>query len=89
MDPYERLTREEIDELSNRFIYHQASSDEIVQAHGEVTERTLRLAKWLTGTLPPSRGLSLALTKLEEVRMWANQAIATGQKLREDSDGGA
>lgn len=63
-------------ELENRFNYH-APGTAARERHKIVTERTLDLAKTLRNVVPDSRGLSLALTALEECRMWANQGIAT------------
>ncbi len=75
------ITAELEEELERRFIYHPPSSPAIVAAHEYVSQRTCYLAKLLSRLIPSSRGLSLAITKLEEVRMWANQAIATGQRV--------
>ncbi len=36
----------------------------------------LALANWVTGTVPPGRAQSLALTSLEESMHWANTALA-------------
>lgn len=63
-------------ELETRFRYSKPN-DEALRRHSTVTELTLELAKQLTDLVPESRGLSLALTSLEETRMWANQGIAT------------
>lgn len=63
-------------ELADRFRYHPPTPA-ARSAHDIVTDETLALAKKLRDIVPESRGLSLALTSLEEVRMWANQGIAT------------
>lgn len=63
-------------EIENRFRYHPPKTDSRRQKHNAVTEQCLSLAKALRDTCPPGRGLSTALTKLEEARMWANQALA-------------
>lgn len=68
-------------ELEGRFRYHPPTNDDQRQRHHLVSEKTLELAKLLRDVCPPSRGLSLALTELELVRMWANQAIATNHDL--------
>lgn len=64
------------EELEKRFRYSRPN-DEALRRHTAVTEATLALAKELVSLVPESRGLSVALTSLEEVRMWANQGIAT------------
>lgn len=66
-------------EIEQRFRYH-APSERARELHELVTARTTALAQELTAALPESRGLSLALTKLEKCRMWANQAIATSHE---------
>lgn len=63
-------------EIENRFRYHPPKTETRRNAHAAVTERTLALALELRDICPPGRGLSMALTKLEEARMWANQALA-------------
>lgn len=62
-------------ELTDRFLYH-SPTPEAARRHKLVSETTLELAKTLRDLVPASRGQSLALTALEEVRMWANQGIA-------------
>lgn len=64
------------EELETRFRYSKPN-EEALKRHTAVTELTLELAIELAALVPESRGLSLALTSLEEVRMWANQGIAT------------
>ena len=63
-------------DLENRFRYHPPKTDSRRAKHNVVTEECLALAKKLRDTCPPGRGLATALTKLEEARMWANQALA-------------
>lgn len=62
-------------EIKNRFTFHPASADqaslyETIRAYG------LELATYLNDVCPQSRELSVALTKLDEVVMWANASIA-------------
>lgn len=64
------------DELTNRFRYHPPTTESRRQKHQAVTEECLALALRLAEICPEGRGLSIALTKLEEARMWANQALA-------------
>ena len=63
-------------DLENRFRYHPPKTDSRREKHARVTELTLAAAKELRAICPAGRGLAVALTKLEEARMWANQALA-------------
>ena len=63
------------EELADRFSYH-APTTEAHTRHRAINDETLRLAKILRDLVPAGRQQSLALTKLEEVRMWANSGIA-------------
>ena len=47
--------------------------------HQTVNNKTKALAKELVEMLPNGRNLSIVLTLLEDVRMRANCALATGQ----------
>lgn len=67
-------------ELDNRFRYHPPKTDLRRAKHQSITEECLRLAKHFRDTCPEGRGLATALTKLEEARMWANQALACDSK---------
>lgn len=65
--------------LDNRFTYHAPHGDQPIRY------RFLRaaahvLAEHFVRYCPPSRELSLALTKLEEALFWANAAIARNEK---------
>lgn len=66
-------------DLQQRFLYQKPSTAGVSRLHDEVSQQTLALALWLDQQLPESRGKSLAITHLEEVRMWANQAVAMTQ----------
>lgn len=63
-------------ELEDRFRYH-APNDEAKKRHEAITEASIVFAKIVRDNVPYSRGQSLALTAIEEARMWANQGIAT------------
>jgi hypothetical protein len=63
---------------SNNFSFHPAKGDqperyETIRAHIRITAHQLRTL------CPPSRELSVALTKLEEAMFWANAAIARNE----------
>ena len=68
-------------DLTNRFEYHPPATPEIGDLHGEIRGKCLHFARWMNKNLPPSRELSLAVTKLEEAMMWANAAIARNQPV--------
>jgi hypothetical protein len=63
-------------ELRNRFFYHPPTADTLPR-FAAVNEACFVLAKLLRDTVPEGRGLSLALTHLEDARMRANFGIAT------------
>ena len=61
--------------IKNNFTYHKPTPEktgnyELIRAEAK------QLAHHLAGMCPPSRELSLAITKLEECIMWANASIA-------------
>lgn len=63
------------DEIKARFNYHKPDANRLA-LHQEVTKKTEELAHVLADLLPDCREASLAITHLEECRMWANAAIA-------------
>ena len=64
-----------MDELMNRFGFHPAN-DKTGPQHQLVRDHCLGLAGFIVANTPEGREQSLALTKLQEVMMWANAAIA-------------
>lgn len=62
-------------ELKNRFTYHPPTP-EMVPVFQMIREAALNFAVLMDEKAPFSRELSLAQTKLEEVVMWVNAAIA-------------
>lgn len=65
-------------ELERRFMYHPPTDDQ-AERYELINSWTRSYAKLIRDLTPPGREQSLALTALEEVRMRANQAIATGE----------
>lgn len=65
---------------ANNFAYHRATPDQ-GQRYEENREDCRVVALRLRQRCPPSRELSIAITKLEEVMFWANAAIARNEKL--------
>jgi len=63
-------------ELRNRFYYHPPTSDTLPRFQ-MVNDACFLCAKILCEVVPEGRGLSLALTHLEDARMRANFGIAT------------
>jgi len=63
------------DELEIRFKFHAADAAK-AERHRDVRQKCYALAEFLCKECPASRELSIALTKVEEVMLWANAAIA-------------
>jgi len=66
----------EINDLENRFKFHPANDRDTQVRHQTVRTMCLNLATNLDEIVPEGREKSLAITKLEEVMMWANAGIA-------------
>lgn len=62
-------------DIEKNFTYHKPTSDQI-KFYEQVRGQAFSYANYLQLAIPESRELSIALTKLEEVVMWANAAIA-------------
>ena len=62
-------------EILHRFSYH-APKDNQPEKYQVLRGKALEFAKLILLTTPESRVQSLALTKLDEVVMWSNAAIA-------------
>lgn len=69
------------DDLKSRFDYHYPKNQEVAEKHQAVREQCLFLASFIAGATPESREQHVAITKLEEVMMWANAAIARNQHV--------
>lgn len=67
-------------EIEKRFTYHPPVVDNIDKFSAIRTEAML-YAKQINALVPECREKSLAITKLEEVVMWANAAIARGSAI--------
>lgn len=66
------------EEITKRFKFSAPNADR-AQLHKRVNDLTLDLALELNEFIEDSREFSLAMTHLEEVRSWANAAIARNQ----------
>jgi len=62
-------------QIENNFKFHPADVEK-GKMHDQVRSDCKDLANKLDVLLPNSREKSLAMTKLEEVMMWANASIA-------------
>jgi hypothetical protein len=71
----EFITRMDNNDLANRFKFHPAT-ETTGPTHDNVRYHCFTMAEWLNDVLPEGREKSLAITKLEEVMMWSNAAIA-------------
>jgi hypothetical protein len=72
MEPNEK---ELIEEMSTRFTYHPPKQGQPIK-YEDLREAGRMLALKICNLCPESRERSVALTKLDEVVMWANAAIA-------------
>ena len=62
-------------QIENNFKYH-ASSEEQIDDYDRIRNKAKEFAYLIDRIVPNSREKSLAMTKLEEVMMWANAGIA-------------
>ena len=61
--------------IENNFSYH-APKDGQVEIYNEIRSKAKEVAYLIEENCPDSREKSLAMTKLEEMVMWANAAVA-------------
>lgn len=74
------LSEAEVQGIKHRHAYHKPASDDVQVRHQLVRDILSYAEIQLMKLLPEkSRGTSIVATKLDEARMWANQAIATEQ----------
>ncbi|HSS39847.1 MAG TPA: hypothetical protein VLT58_13865 [Polyangia bacterium] len=66
-------------DIANRFTYHPPFGDQPAR-YERIRAAGLDLAGILSELCPTSRELSLALTNLDQVVMWANASIARNEK---------
>lgn len=66
-------------EIAHRHAHHAPINDKVGERHGMIRQLFTDLSCRLWALLPPGRELSLALTKLDEGRMWSNAAVALNQ----------
>lgn len=63
-------------DITHRFAFHAATTDEKRNAHTSVRHACESLAHQLNEQLPDGREKSTAITKLEEVMFWGNAGLA-------------
>ena len=63
------------DELDTRFNYHPPKGDQ-QERYTKLSVKIRELADLIVEVCPDSREQSLAMTHLEETRMWANASVA-------------
>ena len=66
-------------ELENRFTYHAPNTSK-AKKYVDIRCTAIDFANEINHFCPDSREKSLALTKLEEVVMWANASIARNEE---------
>lgn len=71
--------------LENRFTYHAPTPDK-VRRHETIRNLCWELAKSINKLCPDSRESAVAITKVEEVAMWAMAAIARNELPKDDSN---
>jgi hypothetical protein len=69
-------------DLANRFAYHAPTGGKVKKHEGIRTE-CHELAKKIVAVVPPGREQAQAITKLEEVMVWANAGIARNPEVEE------
>jgi len=65
-------------QIENNFKYHEPKKGQ-PEKYNELREKAKELAYLIDELCPNSREKSIAITKLEEVSMWANASIARNQ----------
>ena len=65
-------------DIKNRFTYHAPKQDQISR-YEEIRANAKIFAELIDMDCPDSREKSIALTKLDEVVMWANASIARNE----------
>lgn len=71
----------QLKDLENRFAYHAPTGGK-AKKHGDLRADCHELAKKIVAVVPPGREQATAITKLEEVMMWANAGIARNEEVQ-------
>lgn len=70
----------DLERISNDFRYHKPHADDQSNRYEAIRALMGSAAVDLLGMCPPSRELSMALTKLDEAMFWANASITRNEK---------
>ncbi len=79
------MNDDQLQDLQNRFAYHAPTGGK-ADKHSNLRLDCLALAKKVVAVVPPGREQASALTKLEEVMMWANAGIARKPEVADPSE---
>jgi len=69
------------EEVRDRVSYH-APSEEGIERHARLSSEFSRLIETVDGMCLSGREKSLAITKLEEAKMWASASVARNPETR-------
>lgn len=75
--PYQASDKVKV-QIEKSFVYHSPKNDQS-ERYVELRDTGKKFAELIAAYVPESREQSLALTKLEEVIMWANAGIARNE----------
>lgn len=65
--------------VKHDFGYHAPKIPKVGEMHGEIRTKCEELAQFILVTVPTGREQANAITRLEEVMMWANAGLARNQ----------
>ena len=63
------------EDLKKRYLNQGIPSEAAIKLLDTLIRKTLEMAKWMEDELPEGREKSIVHTKLEEVKLWAVEAI--------------
>ena len=69
------------EEINDRFHYH-APSEKGIGTHAALSAAYSQLGRMVNDLIPNGREKSLAMTHLEESKMWASAAVARNPRTR-------
>lgn len=72
------VTDEDREMIANRFTYHPPKENQI-ERYNAIRAQGLKMAESIITLTPPGRERSIALTKLDELVMFMNAAVARGE----------
>lgn len=78
-EPIRAITNEELERVLNNLVHHEPFGSQLAR-YETIRGRARAFMVHAIERCPPSRELSLGLTKLEEAVFWFNAAIARNEK---------